>query len=67
MKRKNHLFQIQDNDTPMFVLAETMCRAIAKWRVKIVRDSGGQETVESMAEVMPKGVNHIAEPEEIIE
>ncbi len=67
MPNSKHLFHIQDEDLPTYVRAETMIEAIEKWRVHVIENSDGVETAESMVDAFPKGVAHVAEPDEIIE
>jgi len=57
------LFQVQDNDCPMFVVAADWAEAIAKWRAKHDADYDGVATKENWN---PLGIHHICDDNELI-
>lgn len=56
------LFQIQDSDCPMFVVAEDYNAALAKWIDKMSKDNECQPyEVE-----LPRGIAHVCDDDELI-
>lgn len=58
------LFQIQDNDRPMWVLAESFGQAMTKWVDFIKAENPGDYEEEDPE---PNGVNFIADDDEVIQ
>lgn len=57
------LYQIQDNDRPLWVQAEDYGQAVAKWKILIAFENDMEvDDVED-----PQGVNFICDAEDFIE
>lgn len=65
MNPKNHLFCVQGDDESFFVLAPDMAQAIDKWR-KHLNEEEPELSPHEFDDEIPKGVQHIADPSEII-
>lgn len=59
------LFMVQDDDAPLYVVAENYSEAIHKWKRWIVDQSEGQETMLD-PNLFPKGIQFIADQNELL-
>lgn len=55
------LFYIQDEDRPGYVFAEDYHQAVKKWIEAVLEENPGEESI-----TLPKGVQHLADDDEII-
>lgn len=62
MEKNLCLFQIQDDDRPMWIVAEDWNEALAKWKAQIARENTCE--FEDVAE--PKSITLVCEHDDLI-
>lgn len=62
MEKKNRLFQIQDSDRPMWVIAESWNDALVKWKALIAVEN--DMSVDEVTE--PNGIMLVCESDELL-